>query len=86
MLAADLNATPDNLEFRRLLHDGYRDAAEQAGAGLTRTHPSDVRLLPPVFAVDHILTRDCTATAVRTLSLAGSDHRALVAGIRMPGG
>jgi endonuclease/exonuclease/phosphatase (EEP) superfamily protein YafD len=86
MLAGALNATPGNLEFRRLLHGGYRDAAEQAGAGLIRTHPSDVRLLPPVFAVDHILTHTCTATAVRTLCLAGSDHRALVAEIRMPGG
>jgi endonuclease/exonuclease/phosphatase family metal-dependent hydrolase len=83
MLAADLNAAPDNLEFRRLLHGGYRDAAEQAGAGLTRTHPSDVRYSPPLFAVDHILTRDCAATAVRTLAIKDSDHRALVADIRL---
>jgi len=81
MLAADLNATPDNLEFRRLLRGGYRDAAEQAGAGLTRTYPSDVPLLPPVFAVDHILTRGCAATSVSTLPVAGTDHRALLAEI-----
>jgi endonuclease/exonuclease/phosphatase (EEP) superfamily protein YafD len=81
MLAADLNATPGNLEFRRLLRDGYRDAAEQAGAGLTRTHPSDVRLLPPLFAVDHILTRGCAATSVCTLPIPGTDHRALLAEI-----
>jgi endonuclease/exonuclease/phosphatase (EEP) superfamily protein YafD len=84
MLAADLNATPDNLEFRRLLHNGYRDAAEQAGAGLTRTHPSDVRLLPPVFAVDHILTRSCAAISVCTLNIPGSDHRALASVITVP--
>jgi hypothetical protein len=65
----------DNLEFRRLLRGGYRDAAEQAGAGLTRTHPADVPLLPPVFAVDHILTRECAATFVRTLTIPGSDWR-----------
>jgi endonuclease/exonuclease/phosphatase (EEP) superfamily protein YafD len=81
MLAADLNATPDNLEFRRLLHDGYRDAAEQAGAGLTRTYPTDFRPLPPVFALDHILTRDCVATSVRTLTVPETDHRALLAEI-----
>jgi hypothetical protein len=38
---------------------------------LTRTHPADARPLSPVFAVDHILT----------LSLPGSDHRALLADI-----
>jgi endonuclease/exonuclease/phosphatase (EEP) superfamily protein YafD len=84
MLAADLNATPDNREFRRLLHGGYHDAAEQAGAGLTRTHPSDVRLLPPVFAVDHILTRGCMATSVYTLPIPGTDHRALASVISVP--
>jgi endonuclease/exonuclease/phosphatase (EEP) superfamily protein YafD len=81
IVAGDLNATPDVLEFRRLLRGGYNDAAEQAGAGLTRTHPADVRLLPPLFAVDHILTRCATANSVRTLGIPDSDHRALVAEI-----
>jgi endonuclease/exonuclease/phosphatase (EEP) superfamily protein YafD len=83
MVAADLNATRDIREFRRLLRDGYRDGAEQAGAGLTRTHPADI-FLPPVFAVDHILTRGCVATSMRTLRLPGSDHRALVAEVIAP--
>jgi endonuclease/exonuclease/phosphatase (EEP) superfamily protein YafD len=85
ILAGDLNATPDNREFRRLLHGGYHDAAEQAGAGLTRTHPNDVPFLPPLFAVDHILTRGCVATSVRTLSVPDSDHRALAAVTVLPG-
>jgi endonuclease/exonuclease/phosphatase (EEP) superfamily protein YafD len=82
VMAGDLNATPDVLEFRRLLRDGYHDAAEQAGAGLTRTHPADI-VLPPVFAVDHILIRGGTATSVRTLPLSGSDHRALAVRITL---
>jgi endonuclease/exonuclease/phosphatase (EEP) superfamily protein YafD len=81
--AADLNATPDMREFRSLLTDGYRDAAEQAGAGRTRTHPADISV-PPVFALDHIMTRGCTATSVRTLDVPGSDHRALSAAIVLP--
>jgi endonuclease/exonuclease/phosphatase (EEP) superfamily protein YafD len=84
VVAGDLNATPDIREFRRLVRAGYRDAAEQAGAGLTRTYPADVRLLPPLFAVDHILTHNCAATTVRTLSIKDSDHRALVADIVLP--
>jgi endonuclease/exonuclease/phosphatase (EEP) superfamily protein YafD len=84
VVAGDFNATRDIREFRRLLRGGYRDAAEQAGAGLTRTHPADI-WLPPVFAVDHILTRGCAAAAVRTVAIKGSDHRALVADLRLPG-
>ena len=81
MVAGDFNATRDIREFRRLLRNGYRDAAEQAGAALlTRTHPADI-WLPPVFALDHILTHGCRATSVRTRSVPGSDHRALIAGI-----
>lgn len=83
MVAADLNATRDIREFRMLLRNGYRDGAEQAGAGLTRTHPADI-FLPPVFAVDHVLTRGCVATSMRTLDLSGSDHRALVADVVVP--
>jgi endonuclease/exonuclease/phosphatase (EEP) superfamily protein YafD len=84
MVAGDLNATPDMFEFRRLLRAGYRDAAEQAGAGLTRTHPDDVRLVPPLFSLDHVLTRGCTAKSVRTLEIPGSDHRALATVISLP--
>jgi endonuclease/exonuclease/phosphatase (EEP) superfamily protein YafD len=80
MVGGDLNATAAMREFQRLLRDGYHDAAEQAGAGLTRTHPADI-VVPPVFAVDHILTRGCTATSVHAVSVPGSDHRALVSDI-----
>ncbi|TDK93687.1 endonuclease/exonuclease/phosphatase family protein [Mycolicibacterium mucogenicum] len=78
LLAGDLNATPDMREFRRLLRQGYQDAGAQAGAGVVRTHPSDIAA-PPVFAVDHILTRGYVATSLRTLPVPGSDHRALLA-------
>ena len=80
LVGGDLNATTDMRPFRALLVDGYHDAAAQAGAGITRTHPADI-VIPPLFAVDHILTRDATATSVRTLGLPGSDHRALAADV-----
>lgn len=83
LVAGDLNSTADMREFRALLRDGYRDAAEQAGAGLTRTHPADIAV-PPVFAVDHILARDATATSLRVVSIPGSDHRALIADVVLP--
>jgi endonuclease/exonuclease/phosphatase (EEP) superfamily protein YafD len=77
IVAADLNSTTDMRPFRALLVDGYRDAAEQAGAGIRPTFPADSRL-PPFVAIDHVLTRNCTATSLDALPIPGSDHRGLV--------
>lgn len=83
IVAADLNSTTDMRPFRALLDNGYLDAAEQAGAGIRPTFPADSRL-PPFVAIDHILTRNCAATSLRTLPNPGSDHRGLVATISIP--
>jgi endonuclease/exonuclease/phosphatase (EEP) superfamily protein YafD len=83
IVAGDVNSTADMREFRQLLGNGYNDASEQAGAGMTATFPADV-LLPPFLGIDHILTRECTATLVRTVTVPGSDHRAMVADIELP--
>jgi endonuclease/exonuclease/phosphatase (EEP) superfamily protein YafD len=81
--AGDLNSTTDMRPFRALLRDGYRDAAEQSGAGIKPTFPADSRL-PPFIAIDHILTRDCTASSLRTMKIHGSDHLGLVATVTIP--
>jgi endonuclease/exonuclease/phosphatase (EEP) superfamily protein YafD len=83
IVAGDFNSTVDESAFRGLLRNGYRDAAEQAGAGMTPTYPGDL-WLPPLLGIDHVLTRNCSATSVRTMSLPGSDHRALVATVEIP--
>jgi endonuclease/exonuclease/phosphatase (EEP) superfamily protein YafD len=83
VVAGDLNATYDMRPFRRLLDEGYRDAAEQAGAGLTRTYPSR-RWRPPVIGIDHVLVHNCDATSARTVVLPGSDHRGLVTTVEVP--
>jgi endonuclease/exonuclease/phosphatase (EEP) superfamily protein YafD len=83
IVAADVNSTTDMRPFRALLHDGYRDAAEQTGAGIKPTFPADNRL-PPLLAIDHILTRDCAATSLHTLAIPGSDHRGLVVTVTVP--
>jgi endonuclease/exonuclease/phosphatase (EEP) superfamily protein YafD len=87
IVAGDLNATYDMRPFRRLLDEGYRDAAEQSGAGLTRSFPSTVEGQPwrrPVVGIDHVLVRNCVATAARTISVPGSDHRGLVTTVEIP--
>lgn len=83
LVGGDFNATTDMTQFRRLLHGGYADAVDQAGAGYLPTFPNN-RIYPPVIAIDHVLTRDATAMQACTLSLAGSDHRALLATVRLP--
>jgi endonuclease/exonuclease/phosphatase (EEP) superfamily protein YafD len=83
IVAADLNSTTDMRPFRALLRNGYRDAAEQSGAGIKPTFPADSRL-PPFVAIDHVLTRNCTATSLRALKIPGSDHRGLVVTIAIP--
>lgn len=83
IVAGDLNATLDMVPFRRLLNEGYRDAAEQAGAGLTRTYPNR-RWRPAVLGIDHVLVYGCAATSARTIALPGSDHRGLVATVDVP--
>jgi endonuclease/exonuclease/phosphatase (EEP) superfamily protein YafD len=85
LVGGDYNSTPDTAQFRDLLTSGYRDGADQAGAGMTRTYPSD-KFLPPLIAIDHVLTRNAVATSARTLTVKGSDHRALLTTIALPMG
>jgi endonuclease/exonuclease/phosphatase (EEP) superfamily protein YafD len=83
IVAGDLNSTTDMRPFRNLLRNGYRDAAEQSGAGIEPTFPANWRL-PSFIAIDHILTRSCTATSLRTIKIPGSDHRGLAATMMIP--
>ena len=85
VVGGDFNATPDLHQFRELLTHGYADGADQAGAGMTRTYPSNSSL-PPMIAIDHVLTRQAVATSADTVRIAGTDHRALVVHVAVPRG
>ncbi|WP_039796935.1 endonuclease/exonuclease/phosphatase family protein [Nocardia araoensis] len=82
IVGADFNATRDHTAFRDLLRGSFASAADQAGAGLLPTFPAD-RTWGPVIGIDHILLADATAEQVHTLTVPGSDHRALLAHIRL---
>jgi endonuclease/exonuclease/phosphatase (EEP) superfamily protein YafD len=85
ILAGDFNATLDHHELRRLLITGYEDAADEAGKGLTPTWPSG-RVLPPPVTIDHVLADvRCGVASHRVLSLPGSDHRATLTTLVLPG-
>ncbi|MFD4180124.1 endonuclease/exonuclease/phosphatase family protein [Rhodococcus sp. NPDC058514] len=80
IVGADFNATYDHAQFRALIGDGYRDAAEQSGAGVLRTYPAD-RWWPPLLAIDHVLVSGVSAVSAEAVELPGSDHRGVVAEI-----
>jgi endonuclease/exonuclease/phosphatase (EEP) superfamily protein YafD len=83
IVAGDLNSTIDMQPFRKFLAEGYRDAGEQVGAGLTRTYPS--KPWPePMIGIDHVLVYNSVASSVRTVELPGSDHRGLATIIEVP--
>ena len=84
IVAGDFNSTPDMREFRSLLRDGFQDASQQAGAGFNRTYPANGRVLPPIIAIDHVLTFQCSATSAETTALPGSDHRGLMSRLEIP--
>lgn len=81
VVGGDFNATWDVAQFRGLLSGGWHDGAEQAGAGSTRTYPANT-WLPPVLAIDHVLTYRAVATSARTVGNPGSDHRGLLVTMR----
>lgn len=84
IIGGDFNSTIDMRPFRRVFGSGgFRDAAEQAGAGRVFTYPSN-RRFPPLIGIDHVLTRNATATSLANIDIARTDHRALIAEVDVP--
>lgn len=80
VVGGDFNATFDHSQYRALTGDGFRDAAEQSGAGMLRTYPAD-RWWPPVLAIDHVLVAGADVTGAEAVDLPGSDHRGVLAAV-----
>jgi endonuclease/exonuclease/phosphatase family metal-dependent hydrolase len=84
VLAGDFNATLDHAQFRQLLRSGYLDAASQAGNGLSFTWGRHPDRRPTLLAIDHVLTdRRCAVITTSAHRVAGSDHLALFAELRL---
>lgn len=82
VVGADFNATHDHSAYRALLDGAFASAADQTGDGVLLTFPAD-RRWGPVIGIDHILVAGGVAERIRTLTIPGSDHRAVLATIRM---
>ncbi|MGE0219047.1 endonuclease/exonuclease/phosphatase family protein [Mycolicibacterium sp.] len=83
IVVGDFNSTPDMRQFRDLLSNGYRDAVQETGAGFAPTFPS-WPVIPPLITIDHLLTRNAAVLSIRTITIAGSDHRSLLATVGVP--
>lgn len=81
--AGDFNSTLDHARFRRLLVDGWHDGAEQAGAGVIRSWPSNLAV-PALVGIDHVLTRGLVVTSATTVVTPGSDHLGLLTTVAVP--
>ncbi len=85
VLAGDFNATLDHEALRDVIDGGYEDAAQQLGEGLTFTWPTDRRILPALFAIDHVLADDRIGISEFSAhDVAGTDHRAVFAELVLP--
>ena len=85
ILAGDFNATLDHRELRALLDRGYDDAADAAGAGLTWTWPAVNRRRGLPITIDHVLVdRRVRVERVTVVPIAHTDHRAVIAELRLP--
>lgn len=85
LLVGDFNSTLDHPVLRRLLDSGYVDAADQVGAGLRATWPTDRGLWPPQVTIDHVLADfRCSVRSFEVVAMPHSDHRAVVATLVLP--
>jgi endonuclease/exonuclease/phosphatase family metal-dependent hydrolase len=87
LLLGDFNATLDNDALGDLVGRGYVDAADAEGEGLSPTWPQEgfwSGRSPPV-TIDHaIVDERVDVLEYETFELPGSDHRAVLAGLRLP--
>jgi endonuclease/exonuclease/phosphatase (EEP) superfamily protein YafD len=85
LLMGDFNATLDHAAFRRVLAKGYHDAADTAGAGLSRSWPDDDRWGGIGVTLDHVLADGRVGVRkVVVHRVVGSDHRAVSAELVLP--
>ncbi|KFI83296.1 hypothetical protein BPSY_0392 [Bifidobacterium psychraerophilum] len=75
----DYNSTWDHSIFRSLLGSRFVDSSEQAGEGFHMTYPANSDL-PSVIEIDHIVhDKGVVVGDMKTVEIAGSDHKALLA-------
>ncbi|MGH1489664.1 MAG: endonuclease/exonuclease/phosphatase family protein [Acidimicrobiales bacterium] len=84
LIAGDFNATSDHKPFRTLLQSGWTDVHDEAGCGFDATWPVNGGLPIAVMRLDHVLMTDhFEVLDVQFGEPAGSDHKPVIASIRL---
>lgn len=90
IVGADFNSTYDHRQYRDLIENSTPpgaaplvDAAEYVGAGLVPTFPAD-SIVPPLLAIDRILTRGPVPVSFERFDVPGSDHLGVVGNLAIP--
>ncbi|MEU0539171.1 protein kinase [Nocardia sp. NPDC005978] len=84
IVGGDFNATYDHTAFRDLLRGRYADAAELVGVGAMPTWPDNQAWGRfPLIGIDRVLVADGHATEVHSVSIPETDHRAVIAKLRL---
>jgi endonuclease/exonuclease/phosphatase (EEP) superfamily protein YafD len=87
VVGGDFNASRDHRPFRDLLVAGFADSADIARKRPwpAFTWPAN-RRWPPLMRLDHILvSTGVTVSEARTIKIPGTDHRAVLAVLELPG-
>jgi endonuclease/exonuclease/phosphatase family metal-dependent hydrolase len=86
LVVGDLNATMDHVPMRSLVGIGFADAATQANSQWQPTWPASGQVsrfglsVPSLVAIDHVLlSSGMRALRTESVTVPGTDHRALVA-------
>lgn len=83
VIAGDFNASQDHAAFRAVLETGMNDASRLTGQSRTPTWP-DTAALAMGAQIDHVLLSEpMTAVGAEFLELAGSDHLAVLADVKL---
>lgn len=86
VVAGDFNAAYGHRPFRDLLDAGLRDAHVERGRGWATTWPRDLRAVPPLVRIDHVLvSRQLAVVGIGEGIGRGSDHRPLIADLALTG-
>jgi endonuclease/exonuclease/phosphatase family metal-dependent hydrolase len=85
IVMGDFNATLDHPELRDVLDRGYVDAADAVGKGFTWTWPVLGRHRGLPITIDHVLVdRRVRVERLDAVRIPGTDHKALIAVLRLP--
>ncbi|WP_459963564.1 endonuclease/exonuclease/phosphatase family protein [Nocardia sp. IFM 10818] len=88
IVGGDFNATYDHAPYRDLLRGRYADSAELLGVGALPTWPDGDSMgaltdSGPFIGIDRVLVAGGHATEIRSITIPGTDHRAVVARLRL---